>query len=160
MPSLINPFYPIPGENRPILSTGLTTSMASEEWFHDKTDDVAINYNGPPTIHDPVTKTTINIVGKARYPLPRNPTFCILIAEIPAWLVYLLDALVPGNLKLKFPGASISWPQPAVIRWDRPRPNRRGPTCPTCGEGGHLKSQCTGRAQPEAANPRPIGIAL
>ena len=108
MPSLINPFYPIPGENRPILSTGLTTSMASEEWFHDKTDDVAINYNGPPTIHDPVTKTTINIVGKARYPLPRNPTFCILIAEIPAWLVYLLDALVPGNLKLKFPGASIS----------------------------------------------------
>jgi hypothetical protein len=46
--SQMNPLYPIPGENRPILTTGLTTSMASEEWFHDKTDTVAINYNGPP----------------------------------------------------------------------------------------------------------------
>lgn len=78
-------------------------SMASEEWFHDSTDAVAIEYNGPTTIYDPVTTATINIVGKARYPLPRNPTFCILIVEIPAWLVYGLDALAPGNLKFKFP---------------------------------------------------------
>ncbi|EFX76064.1 hypothetical protein DAPPUDRAFT_107337 [Daphnia pulex] len=156
--SPMNPLYPIPGECRPILSTGLITSMASEKWFHDDPDAVAINYNGPPTIYDPVTKTTIKIIGKASYPLPRNPTFCILIAEIPAYLVYGLDALTP-KLKLKFPGATISWPQPAVMRGDRPRPHKRGPTCPTCGEGGHLKSQCAEHAQNEAANPKPIGIA-
>jgi hypothetical protein len=77
--------------------------MASEEWFYDSTDVVAIEYNGPTTIYDPVMTATINIVGKARYPLPRNPTFCILIVEIPAWLVYELDTLAPGNLKFKFP---------------------------------------------------------
>lgn len=49
--SPMNPLYPIPGENLPILSTGLTTSMASEEWFQDDPDAVAINYDGPPPHH-------------------------------------------------------------------------------------------------------------
>jgi hypothetical protein len=38
-----------------------------------------------------------------RFPLPHNPNFFILIAEITARLVYGFDALVPGNLTFKFP---------------------------------------------------------
>ncbi|EFX77270.1 hypothetical protein DAPPUDRAFT_106222 [Daphnia pulex] len=43
----MNPLYPNPGENWPILSTGLTMSLASPEWFQESTDAVAIDYKGP-----------------------------------------------------------------------------------------------------------------
>jgi hypothetical protein len=60
--SRMNPLYPLPGENWSILSTGLTMSMASTEWFQDSTD-----YKDPPTIYDQITKTTFNILGKAKF---------------------------------------------------------------------------------------------
>lgn len=94
--SRMNPLYPLPGENWPILSTGLTMSM-STEWFQDSTDGVAIDYKDPPTIYDQITKTTFNILGKAKFLLPRDPNF--LIAEIQARLVYGLDVMALGNLK-------------------------------------------------------------
>jgi hypothetical protein len=63
--SCMNPLYPISGENWTILSTGLTMSLASPEWFQESNDAVAINYKGPPTIYDQITKTTVNILGKS-----------------------------------------------------------------------------------------------
>jgi hypothetical protein len=131
--SQMNPLYPIPGENRPILTTGLTTSMASEEWFHDKTDTVAINYNGPPYHSRPGNKKkTINIVGKAKYPLPRNPTFCILIAKIPAWL----STCQPGTTCHINPVrlATLTCPDcprhPEMTRKDEPLCSRRAESLP------------------------------
>lgn len=69
---------------------------------------VVVNYKGPPTIFDKVTQKTINIVGKVAFPMPYDRDFCILIATIPAKMVYGLYALGLGDLKLKFPGTTIS----------------------------------------------------
>ena len=76
-------------------------------------------------------------------------------------LVYGLDALAPGNLKLQFPETTIRWPQPAIMRVDRIKHQKwHSSKCPICGESGHLRSQCTFHTQLEAGNSKPTGIAL
>jgi hypothetical protein len=59
----MNPLYPIPGENLPIFSTGLATSMASEKFLHDNAKAVAIDYIDPPfTPHSPLYRVLYSIV--------------------------------------------------------------------------------------------------
>ena len=85
--SRMNPLYPIPGEEWRIMSTGLPFSVGSPEWFQKEETAVAIEYTGPPTVLDYLTRSTFYVLGKASYPLPGNPGFSVYISPIPTPLI-------------------------------------------------------------------------
>jgi len=146
---VINPLFPIPGQENihrpdPVIATGLPVSFMSREYAGN-------GFTVVPHLksehYDLLTNTTFPIFGKVAVPLPTNQDFFMTVTSINTPLILGLDALTACGYSLEFPDI-VTWPQIGVVRpYRQPELRVRGPTCPSCGRIGHVRSRCTEQSE-------------